>query len=194
MAPSVYSPRWVPPEKEDHYICDMPDCDQPGKHRAPKSRYSPINKDHYRFCKDHAAEYNRQWNYFEGMSEMEIEMYWADYDTAHRPTWKREGVGEQRKYTAENLYHSFTQKFGDVFGGSEASVDDMAAQIPAPSRKVTLALRALDLTWPTTQVQVKKQFKTLVKQYHPDINKEPKAEDRFKRITESYAIVMEALG
>jgi hypothetical protein len=195
MPPSVYSPRWTPPEEEETHICDMPGCEEVAKHIAPKSRYSPLKKEHYRFCQKHAAEYNKQWNYFQGMSEMEIEMYWADYDTAHRPTWKREGGSKDNLFTTDSLYESFTRKFGDVFNGKgDASIDDMASQIPAPSRKVTLALRALELRWPVSKDQVKRQFKSLVKQYHPDINKEAKAEDRFKRITESYAVVMEELA
>lgn len=168
----------------------MPDCNEPGKHRAPKSRYSPIAKDYYFFCQSHAAEYNKQWNYFEGMSEMEIEMYWSDLDTDHRPTWDR---GDPKKFTTAGLYDSFTSKFGDVFGGKGASVDEMAAQIPAPSREVSLALQAMQLRWPVTKDEVKKQFKLLVKQYHPDVNKDDRAEDRFKRITEAYAIIMEAV-
>ncbi len=190
MPPSVYSPRWVEPEKPDDIPCDMPDCDKPGNHRAPKSRYSPINKDHYRFCQTHAAEYNKQWNYFEGMSDMEIEIYWQDVDKGNRPTWQRE---PNAKFTTAGLYDSFTSKFGDVFGGRRATVEEMAAQIPAPSRKVALALQAMQLRWPVTKDSVKKQFKVLVKQYHPDVNKEATAEDRFKRITESYAIIMDAL-
>lgn len=190
MSPSVYSPRWSPKNKEEHPPCDMPACSEPGEHRAPKSRYSPIAKDYYRFCQSHAAEYNKQWNYFDGMSEMEIEIYWENFDTDHRPTWQREKVG---KYTADNLYQSFTGKFGDVFDGLGATVDDMAAQIPAPSREVTLALRSMDLKWPVTKDQVKVQFKILVKKYHPDVNPEASAEDRFKRITEAYGIIRDAV-
>lgn len=186
MSPSVYSPRWSSPDEPDEHICDMPNCDKKGEHRAPKSRYSPIAKDYYYFCQEHAAEYNKQWNYFDGMSDMEIEMYWEDFDIDHRPTWKRESVG---KHTSEDLYNSFSKKFGDVLGAG-AGIDDMAAQIPPPSRQVTRALRFMELDWPCTKEQVKAQFKVLVKKYHPDVNKEDTAEDRFKRVTEAYAIIM----
>ena len=190
MSPSVYSPRWIKSDESEHPACDMPGCEEPGKHRAPKSRYSPIAKDYYHFCQGHAAQYNKQWNYFDGMSDMEMEIYWENLDTDHRPTWKRERAGE---YTPESLYKSFTRKFGDVFGGKGATVDDMASQIPAPSRKVTLALRAMELSWPVTKEQLKSQFKTLVKKYHPDVNQDELAEDRFKRITEAYTIIMSEL-
>ena len=190
MAPSVYSPRWTPKKEETFPECDMPGCKGSGEHRAPKSRYSPIEKDYYRFCQSHAAEYNKQWNYFDGMSEMEIEIYWDNFDTDHRPTWKRERAG---KFTADNLYDSFTKKFGDVFGASGATVEDMASQIPAPTREIRRALRVMELSWPIAKAQLKTQFKTLVKQYHPDVNQDPTAEDKFKRITEAYTIILEAL-
>ncbi len=190
MPPSVYSPRWTPKKEEEHPECDMPGCENPGEHRAPKSRYSPIAKDYYRFCQDHAAEYNKQWNYFDGMSEMEIEIYWDNFDTDHRPTWKREGG---KGFTTEKLYDTFTNKFGDVFGGAGASMEDMAAAIPAPSREVTKALRFMELEWPVTKDKVKARFKKLVKKYHPDVTQETMAEDKFKRVTEAYAIIMTAV-
>ncbi|MGN6376055.1 MAG: molecular chaperone DnaJ, partial [Sphingomonas sp.] len=49
-------------------LCDRHGCDQPGDCPAPKS---PSSKDRWYFCATHAAEYNRNWNYFEGLSEEE---------------------------------------------------------------------------------------------------------------------------
>ena len=43
-------------------------CDQPGDRPAPKSPNSP---ERWYFCEAHAAEYNRNWNYFEGLSAEE---------------------------------------------------------------------------------------------------------------------------
>ena len=34
--------------------------------------------------------------------------------------------------------------------------------------------------------EIKKAYRKLSKQYHPDINKEPGAEDKFKEISEAY--------
>ncbi|MDA5194560.1 J domain-containing protein [Govanella unica] len=45
--------------------CDHAGCTHPGAHPAPKSRSSD---EKYWFCQTHAAEYNRSWNYFSGMS------------------------------------------------------------------------------------------------------------------------------
>ncbi|RMF12729.1 MAG: J domain-containing protein [Alphaproteobacteria bacterium] len=49
--------------------CDAEGCSAPGEHPAPKSRYS---RDKWWFCQRHAGEYNRAWNYFDGMSYEEM--------------------------------------------------------------------------------------------------------------------------
>lgn len=40
-----------------------------------------------------------------------------------------------------------------------------------------------------SEEQLKKQFKTLSKKYHPDINKEPGSEEKFKKINEAYQTI-----
>ena len=40
-----------------------------------------------------------------------------------------------------------------------------------------------------TQDEIKRAFRKLAKQYHPDVNKEPGAEEKFKEIGEAYAVL-----
>lgn len=40
-----------------------------------------------------------------------------------------------------------------------------------------------------TPEEIKKQYKILVKKYHPDISKEPNAEEKFKEIQEAYEVL-----
>ncbi len=40
-----------------------------------------------------------------------------------------------------------------------------------------------------TEDEIKRSFRKLAKQYHPDVNKEPGAEEKFKEIGEAYAIL-----
>jgi hypothetical protein len=49
-------------------LCDREGCNEPGDRPAPKSPNSP---ERWYFCEAHAAEYNRGWNYFEGLSREE---------------------------------------------------------------------------------------------------------------------------
>lgn len=46
-------------------LCDRHGCTNPGDRPAPKSPSSP---ERWYFCEAHAAEYNRGWNYFEGLT------------------------------------------------------------------------------------------------------------------------------
>ena len=51
----------------------------------------------------------------------------------------------------------------------------------------------LGVTPTATQDELKKQYRRLAKQYHPDANKDdPKASDRFKEISEAYGVVGDA--
>jgi hypothetical protein len=99
-----YKPKFVdirvrPPSKEEearaadvHALkpgerrCDHPDCLSPATARAPKSR--SLMDQHYWFCQPHAAEYNRNWDFFAGMSEAEIRARQADSFVGDRPTWQ----------------------------------------------------------------------------------------------------------
>lgn len=49
-------------------LCDRHGCDRPGDRPAPKSPNSP---ERWWFCEDHAGEYNRNWDYFEGLNAEE---------------------------------------------------------------------------------------------------------------------------
>ena len=51
--------------------CEWPGCRVAGSAKAPKSRQRL--DEHYWFCQPHAGEYNRNWNFFEGMSESEAQ-------------------------------------------------------------------------------------------------------------------------
>ena len=51
-------------------MCDRFGCDKPGDCPAPKSPNSP---ERWYFCPDHAGEYNRNWDYFQGLDQEERE-------------------------------------------------------------------------------------------------------------------------
>jgi hypothetical protein len=56
--------------------CDKPGCGKAGTCRAPKSRDL---KEYWFFCTEHAAEYNKNWNYYADMTPDEIEEDWEEY-------------------------------------------------------------------------------------------------------------------
>ena len=65
--------------------CDCKGCKKEGIYRAPKDR---TLKNFYWFCLEHVQEYNKNWNFYEGMSADEIEQQIRLDLVGHRPTWQ----------------------------------------------------------------------------------------------------------
>ncbi|MFA7069855.1 MAG: J domain-containing protein [Sulfurimonas sp.] len=47
----------------------------------------------------------------------------------------------------------------------------------------------LEISENATEAEIKKAYRKLARQYHPDVNKDPKAEDKFKEINAAYEIL-----
>ena len=66
--------------------CDFLKCNAEGIYPAPKSR-DEINEYIY-LCIDHIREFNKSWNYFEGLTDQEFENEVRKSTTWDRPSWK----------------------------------------------------------------------------------------------------------
>ena len=49
--------------------------------------------------------------------------------------------------------------------------------------------KILDVERNASQSDIKKAYRRLARKYHPDVSKEPDAEERFKEIGEAYAVL-----
>ena len=147
--------------------CDYPDCKEPGVYRAPKS--PDLLDEFFWFCKDHVREYNLKWNFFQGSGEEEIKRI-LDKDRlweretqpfAKRPdegrVWSRLGVNDPMELLGEKA----TQNPGPK------PASTATRKLPATERKALEILDARD-TW--TKLEIRKQYKSLVKDLHPDMN------------------------
>lgn len=166
--------------------CEWAGCCGEGAYRAPQSRRE---LGHFRwFCLDHVRAYNAAWNYYAGMTEAEVE---ADVrmDTVwRRPTW--------RFGSPEAEYRGHRLRIDDGFGESNGNGEGLngGSRRCRPMTETERALLELELSPPVTVAVVKAQYKVLVKRHHPDANGGAKeAEERFKRITEAYRVVMGSL-
>ncbi|CAN0448520.1 unnamed protein product [Scytosiphon promiscuus] len=115
-------------------VCDHKQCDLEGTHPAPKRQG---NGRHY-FCQAHAAEYNRSFDFFEGMSQAEAASFARSERYGHQRTWNF-GTGPMRGEKG-------TQKLDPRrWAGSKFfNVDDVASGESASSgHRNTLQKRAL---------------------------------------------------
>ena len=168
--------------------CEWPGCDGAGEFRAPRSR-DALNE--YRwFCLDHVREYNRNWNYYRGMDEMEVEADIRRDTVWQRPTWKL-GSGEGFNVTNARLFDPLG--VGDA--ARDADARSQQQQAPKTDPRVSRALAVFGLEIPVTVDVVKARYKELVKRHHPDANGGTKAaEEEFKKISEAYEALMDFLA
>lgn len=168
--------------KTEHQRCNMPGCDAHAEHKAPKDR--GLNE-YYWFCLQHVQEYNKAWNFFEGMSAHEVEEHTINSLYGDRPTWRYdvEGAAEDiLKRKAWQSYHFTEDNPKNEQNSYNPSVNRNTPEMEA------LAIMGLDL--PVTLEDIKTRYKLLAKKHHPDLNKGcAKSEDLLKSINMAYTIL-----
>lgn len=185
---------------EDVRLCAWPTCRMTAEHRAPASRE---NLREYRwFCLDHVREYNKRWNYFDGMSDEEVEADLRHDIVWNRPSWP---IGDRdlppgkspRKGPKPGIgpfgidpayFHDDFELFDKPLGR-----DGGAGVVrPDPTIRDALAIFGLDL--PIASDTLKSRYKELVKKHHPDANGGTKAsEEKFKEIRRAYEALKQFL-
>lgn len=174
--------RKTSPQPSTHH-CAITGCPNPGEHKAPRSRHDL--REYQWLCTEHIREFNRKWDYFSGMTQAEIEGFMKDAVTGHRPTWRREEVANDRRtLNPENLEEALLRFMG--MGGKTKRAP--APSVPPKQRK---ALAVLGLEAMLPPAEMKKHYRKLAKEHHPDAHKGDRArEETFKRITEAYTYLM----
>lgn len=165
-------------------FCDMPGCPAQAEHRAPKNR--GLNE-YYHFCMDHVREYNKAWNFFEGMSSREVEEHMLKSLYGDRPTWKYgvNGNAEDMLYTKAWQAYNYTDKEPP----KEKQHRKQAPTTPAHTPEHE-ALAIMGLEPPVTLLEIKTRYKTLAKKYHPDLNKGcNNSQELLKQINMAYTIL-----
>ena len=168
-------------ETHSYRRCAAAGCLQEGSYPAPRSRSAL--RDYLWFCLKHVREYNKSWNYYEGLQGAALEAEIRRATTWERPSWKFA--------TGKPSENSFEDPLG-LFDFENRTVDQAARQIPPEERR---AWRILQLS-PITDIDlVKKQYKRLVKQNHPDKNGgDAAAEERLKDINLAYSLIRKSLA
>lgn len=161
--------------------CACPGCTAPGDYRAPRDR----SLSHYiYFCLEHVREYNRNWDYFSGMSGGAIEGYIRDATVWERPTWPLGQWQGREQQIRDDVMREFF-------------ADEAPPVSPAPilSKALREALTLLELQPPVDFAAIKVQYRALVKRHHPDTNGGSReAEEKFKDINLAFTTLKEFYG
>tara|TARA_B100000287_G_C20223501_1_gene619111 strand:- start:75 stop:587 length:513 start_codon:yes stop_codon:yes gene_type:complete len=159
-------------------ICEWHNCKKSGKFKAPTEKDN--SKNFKWLCENHIKLFNKNWNYFEGMSQNEIENFLKSDLTWHRPTQK---FGAPDNFFNILWNNALSDKF-NIFNKE----DSFIIQKKKLSEKDKDAFRIMDLEFSADWNTIQKKFKTLVKKFHPDKHGGNKQyEDKLKKITLAYS-------
>jgi hypothetical protein len=153
--------------------CDHTGCAKAGTCRAPKSRDL---KDYWYFCQDHAAEYNRNWNFYADMTPDEIE---AD--------WEKQTFGTTLKDQGKANIEA--KEYADFINGflSGRAMFDLSPKPKSVPSKIVAALTVLGLPISVTWREIGARYRAMAKQHHPDTARNKKtAEVEFAKISAAY--------
>jgi hypothetical protein len=176
--------------------CDWPGCRVAGVSRAPKSRQ--LMHEHYWFCQSHAGQYNKNWDFFAGMSEDDVRKVQESRATGDRPTWQFKASRFSREAAA------FAAKMGtgsaNKGAGAYADPFSMFGNRPkaaAPERHLgrleQRALAEMDLESHATAADIRAKYLDLVKRFHPDTNGgDRSSEQKLARVLRAYKTLRQA--
>jgi hypothetical protein len=168
--------------------CDHPGCLSPATAKAPKSR--DMLREHYWFCQPHAAEYNKSWDFFAGMSEGEVRARQEEEQvTGGRPTWQFKASKYSREAAAfaAGAGRPVSDPFG-MFGPPGGSAQAAAPEVDRRIGRIErAALADLDLEPGVDGPTIRVRYTELVKRCHPDSNGgDRSAEEKLQRVIKAY--------
>ena len=141
-------------------LCDRHGCSEPGDCPAPKSPNSP---ERWYFCQEHAAEYNKGWDYFAGLD-------------------KEEAAARAKSEQRDNSGYAEAQHYGwSGPGDGTRSADEMRA------------LDVLGLESDAAFEDIRKAWRAKAKEVHPDVRPgDADAAKAFQALQLAYEVLRQA--
>ena len=159
-------------------ICDWNNCNEIGEYKAP------VEKDNSRkfrmLCLEHVKEFNKNWNYFSGMSDEQVINFLKSDMIWHKPTQSFSSSDNFFK----TLWNSTLKDESDKLRFK--SQFNHMSQFKFDQRDLK-AFSILGISVGLKWEKIQEKFKKLVKKFHPDMNSgNKKFEDKLKIITLAY--------
>ncbi|TVQ51964.1 MAG: J domain-containing protein [Rhodobacteraceae bacterium] len=169
-------------------LCEHPQCDRPGVYRAPRG---PGEANGFRwFCLDHVRDYNARWNFFADFDDHAFEAFMEGQRVWERPTWRlgKPPPGVGGPHADGRAWERFG--FSDPLEvlGENATLNpgrgaERAARRPSLPRNVVSALEVLGAAETETRSEIRRRYRALVKDLHPDMNGGDRSEEgRLRRV------------
>ena len=162
--------------------CDHPGCTKAGTCRAPKTRDL---REYWWFCREHAAEYNKNWNYYAGMTPDEIEADWEAQTF---------GAPLKDKDAANRDATDYMKFINDFITGRNAFDRTPPKSTNNMPRTVVSALKVFGLPITASWREISARYRALAKQHHPDTAKHKNAAAEFARISAAYDVLKKHFG
>jgi hypothetical protein len=163
-------------------LCAKPGCPNEGLYPAPRNRQHL--RDYLWLCLDHVRDYNRAWNYFDGLNGPALEAEIRKATTWERPSWKF-GTSSSGKTGWQGAAPEFEDDFG--FFEEGPARETAFAGMDAEEKE---AWRIFDMAPVSDPVLLKQRYNELAKRYHPDHNGgDAGAEEKLKKINLAYSVL-----
>jgi len=148
--------------------CQWDSCDEMAVHKAPKGRGQEGS--YYTFCLKHVREYNKSYNYFEGMSQSDLSKYQKSAMLGNRPTWKL-GVDNKDQlgnFSAEEILKRIkSNRINDYSDKENLDQNNPRRQKIGNAAKKALYVQEIENN--SSSDEIKNRYKLLVKRHHPDL-------------------------
>ena len=154
------------PSRENN--CQWEGCEIPAVHKAPKGR--GMEGQYYNFCLKHVREYNKNYNYFEGMNQTDLSKFQKQAMLGDRPTWKLgvDNKDQLASFSAEEILKKLKANRADTNQDDEKlNLKDRKRQKIGNAAKKALYVLGLDNA--SSSDEIKNRYKLLVKKHHPDL-------------------------
>ena len=194
-----------PQQQREDTGCDWPGCTNTGTYPAPKGRGR--EGEYFHFCMSHVRQYNKDYNFFKGMSDDEAAQFRDGIPTGHRPTWafSSNGSSEKRRAVDADQWGLNGTRTGTGFAG-KLSERDIHGVLGAgsggrsdvkPARRVVHRLERkclvqMNLDVNASSGEIKARFKELVKRHHPDSSGGEGSEEKLREVIQAYNYLKKA--
>ncbi len=191
--------------------CEWIGCDGKGAHPAPKG--PGYEGEYFSFCLEHVRKYNKEYNSFRHMSEEQVEKFRVDSITGHRPTkkmgtnahsprvknvdaseWGMNGMRNIAQGMNDRLSGNFseTEDVHGVFATDENDSSTYIRPVRTMRRLERKHMEILGFSEPEEPDVIRKRFKQLVKECHPDLNGGKGSDEKLRDVIQSYNYLKQA--